>query len=94
MKKKVILEGGSIDVNGNGLIITTKQCLLSKIQQRNKDFKIHDYNQIFNKFFGARKVIWLNKEYMGMILMDILMILPRFVSKDKLFIAKENNKKR
>ena len=33
--KKIILEGGSIDVNGDGLVLTTKQCLLSKIQQRN-----------------------------------------------------------
>ena len=51
-KKKIILEGGSIDVNGNGLILTTKQCLLSKIQQRNKGFKVRDYNQIFNKFLN------------------------------------------
>ena len=36
MYEKIILEGGSIDVNGTGLLLTTKQCLLSKIQERNK----------------------------------------------------------
>ena len=93
MKKKVILEGGSIDVNGNGLILTTKQCLLSKVQQRNKGFKINDYNQIFNKFFGARKVIWLNKGIYGDDTHGHIDDIARFVSKDKIFIAKENNKK-
>ena len=42
LKKKIVLEGGSIDVNGAGLILTTKQCLLSKVQQRNKGLKIND----------------------------------------------------
>ena len=44
-KKKIVLEGGSIDVNGNGLLLTTSQCLLSKVQQRNRGFNKHDYNQ-------------------------------------------------
>ena len=66
-KKKIILEGGSIDVNGNGLLLTTKQCLLSKIQERNKGFKTKDYEKIFKKFFGINKVIWLNKGILVMI---------------------------
>tara|TARA_B100000700_G_scaffold138371_1_gene154404 strand:+ start:863 stop:1915 length:1053 start_codon:yes stop_codon:yes gene_type:complete len=92
IKKKIILEGGSIDVNGNGLILTTKQCLLSKIQQRNKGFKIHDYNHIFDKFFGAKKVIWLNKGIHGDDTHGHIDDIARFVSKNKIFIAKENNK--
>tara|TARA_Y100000817_G_scaffold245743_1_gene197737 strand:+ start:869 stop:1921 length:1053 start_codon:yes stop_codon:yes gene_type:complete len=93
MKKRIILEGGSIDVNGNGLILTTKQCLLSKVQQRNKRFKIEDYNRIFNKFFGARKTIWLNKGIFGDDTHGHIDDIARFVSKNKIFIAKENNKK-
>ena len=92
IKKKIILEGGSIDVNGNGLILTTKQCLMSKIQQRNKGFKIHDYNHIFDKFFGAKKVIWLNKGIHGDDTHGHIDDIARFVSKNKIFIAKENNK--
>ena len=52
-KKSIVLEGGSIDVNGNGLFLTTKDCLLSKIQQRNSFLKIKNYNHIFKKFFGC-----------------------------------------
>ena len=93
MKNKIVLEGGSIDVNGDGLILTTKQCLLSKVQQRNKGFKIHDYNQIFNKFFGVKKVIWLNKGIYGDDTHGHVDDIARFVGKNKIFIAKENNKK-
>ena len=91
--KKIILEGGSIDVNGDGLVLTTKQCLLSKIQQRNRGYKIKDYNKIFNKFFGAKKVIWLNKGIFGDDTNGHIDDIARFVSKDKIFIAKENNNK-
>ena len=38
-KKAIVLEGGAIDVNGKGLLLTTKECLLSKIQQRNSFLK-------------------------------------------------------
>ena len=38
-----------------------KECLLSKIQQRNSFLKIKNYNHIFKKYLGAKKVIWLNK---------------------------------
>ncbi len=93
MKKKIVLEGGSIDVNGDGLILTTKQCLLSKVQQRNKGFKIYDYNRIFNKFFGVKKVIWLNKGIYGDDTHGHVDDIARFVSKNKIFIAKENNRK-
>ena len=92
-KKNIILEGGSIDVNGSGLLLTTMQCLLSKIQQRNKGFKKNDYNQIFNKFFGTKKVIWLNKGIYGDDTHGHIDDIARFVSKNKIFIALEKNKK-
>jgi len=93
LQKKIVLEGGSIDVNGDGLVLTTKQCFLSKIQQRNKGFKIHDYNKIFSKFLGAKKTIWLNKGIHGDDTHGHIDDIARFVSKNKIFIAKENNKK-
>jgi len=34
----VLLEGGSIDVNGRGTLLTTEECLLSKTQERNSGF--------------------------------------------------------
>ena len=92
-KKSIVLEGGAIDVNGQGLLITTKECLLSKIQQRNSFLKIKDYNHIFQKFFGAKKVIWLNKGIVGDDTHGHVDDIARFVSSNKVFLAFENNKK-
>ncbi len=92
-KKSIVLEGGAIDVNGKGLLLTTKECLLSKIQQRNSFLKIKDYNHIFKKFFGAKKVIWLNKGIVGDDTHGHVDDIARFVKSNKVFIAYENNKK-
>ena len=90
--RKIVLEGGSIDVNGNGLLLTTKQCLISKIQERNKGFKTKDYEKIFNKFLGINKTIWLNNGIEGDDTHGHIDDIARFVDKNKIFIAKENNK--
>ena len=59
--KKIILEGGSIDVNGEGSLITTKQCLLSTDKQaRNAFLEKNDYEAVFSEYFGAMNVLWLN----------------------------------
>ena len=64
--KNVVLEGGSIDYNGTGTIITTEECLLdSEMQVRNKDFTKKDYEDVFNKYLGVTNVIWLNKGIAG-----------------------------
>ena len=65
-KKEVVLEGGSIDYNGLGTIITTEECLMdSEKQVRNKNFSKKDYEDVFNKYLGATNVIWLNKGITG-----------------------------
>ena len=92
-KKSIVLEGGSIDVNGKGLLLTTKECLLSKIQQRNSFLKLKDYNHIFKKFFGVKKVIWLNKVIEGDDTHGHVDDIARFVKSNKVFLAFENNKK-
>ena len=92
-KKSIVLEGGSIDVNGEGLLMTTKECLLSKTQQRNSFLKMKDYNKIFQKFFGAQKVIWLNKGIEGDDTHGHVDDIARFVTANKVFLAYEKNKK-
>ncbi len=52
---RVVLEGGSIDVNGKGSILTTEECLLSKVQQRNPGFTPEDYEQIFAALSASRR---------------------------------------
>ena len=46
-QQRVVLEGGSIDVNGQGTLLTTEECLLSKTQQRNPGMKRDDYEKTF-----------------------------------------------
>ncbi len=65
-KKAVVLEGGSIDYNGLGTIITTEECLMDNEKQvRNKNFSKKNYEDVFSKYLGATNVIWLNKGIAG-----------------------------
>jgi agmatine deiminase len=64
-KNRVVLEGGSIDVNGSGSLLTTEECLLSRVQQRNPGMKKKDYEKIFAEYLGATNVIWLGSGIVG-----------------------------
>ena len=64
-KNHVVLEGGSIDVNGCGTLITTEECLLSRVQQRNPGMKKRDYEKILAQYLGAMNVIWLGSGIVG-----------------------------
>ena len=64
-KQRVVLEGGSIDVNGQGALLTTEECLLSKVQERNPGRNREEYETMFATYFGARKVIWLGSGIAG-----------------------------
>lgn len=62
---RVVLEGGSIDVNGRGLMLTTEECLLSKTQERNPPFERADYERVFADDLGVKKVLWLGRGIAG-----------------------------
>jgi agmatine deiminase len=61
----VVLEGGSIDVNGQGLMLTTEECLLSRVQQRNLGLSREDLERICADYLGIEKVIWLGRGIAG-----------------------------
>ena len=63
--RRVVLEGGSIDVNGRGTLLTTEECLLSKTQERNPGFTREDYAEIFKSYFGVTNVLWLKNGIAG-----------------------------
>jgi agmatine deiminase len=63
--RRVVLEGGSIDVNGRGTLLTTEECLLSKVQERNPGFTKEDYAQIFREYLGVTNVLWLKNGTAG-----------------------------
>ena len=62
---RIVLEGGSIDVNGRGTLITTEECLLSDIQQRNPGLSREHLEEIFADYLGIEKVIWLERGIAG-----------------------------
>jgi agmatine deiminase len=62
---RVVLEGGSIDVNGRGTLITTEECLLSDVQQRNPGVSREQLEQVFNDYLGIDQVLWMNRGIAG-----------------------------
>jgi agmatine deiminase len=63
--RRVVLEGGSIDVNGRGTLLTTEECLQSKVQERNPGFTKEDYAEVFREYFGVTNVLWLTNGIAG-----------------------------
>ncbi len=90
---RVVLEGGSIDVNGRGTLLTTEECLLSKVQQRNPGMSRKDYEKIFADYLGAPNVIWLGKGICGDDTHGHVDDLTRFVSADTVVTMVESNRK-
>jgi agmatine deiminase len=80
--KQVVLEGGSIDVNGRGTLVTTSECLLSRVQQRNPGMKRQDYEKVFAECLGVSNVIWLGSGIVGDDTHGHVDDLTRFVSPD------------
>jgi len=64
-RRRVVLEGGSIDVNGRGTLLATEECLLSKVQQRNPTMGRKAYERIFAEYLGISNVIWLGSGIVG-----------------------------
>jgi agmatine deiminase len=64
-QRRVVLEGGSIDVNGRGTLLTTEECLLSTVQQRNPGVSRERLEQLFAAYLGIKKVIWLGRGIAG-----------------------------
>jgi agmatine deiminase len=90
---RVVLEGGSIDVNGQGTLLTTEECLLSRIQQRNPGMQRKDYEKLFADYLGAPNVIWLGKGVTGDDTHGHVDDLTRFVSPDTVVTVIESNPK-
>jgi len=93
-KRKVVLEGGSIDSNGNGILLTTEECLQDeKVQTRNKGFTTTDYERIFKNYLGIKKVVWLNKGIAGDDTHGHVDDICRFVNKNTVVAVDEKNSK-
>ncbi len=90
-KQRVVLEGGSIDVNGQGTLLTTEECLLSKVQQRNPGMKRAGYEKLFAEYLGIKSVVWLDSGVAGDDTHGHVDDITRFVSPDTVVTAVESN---
>lgn len=62
----VVLEGGAIDVNGAGVVMTTEECLLDReTQARNPTLSRDDMEAILGHYFGCSAVLWLARGIVG-----------------------------
>ena len=90
-KKRIVLEGGSIDVNGCGCLLTTEECLLSTEQQRNPGVTRTELEQLFARYLGIRKVIWLGNGIVGDDTHGHVDDVARFVSGNTVLAAVESD---
>jgi agmatine deiminase len=63
--QRLVLEGGSIDTDGAGTLLTTEECMLSEVQQRNPGVSRERLEQVFHDYLGIDQVIWLGRGVAG-----------------------------
>lgn len=89
--REIVLEGGAIDSNGNGTLLTTEECLMDTVTQvRNPGFTKKDYNTVFKKYLGIKKIIWLGKGIAGDDTHGHVDDLCRFVNENTVLLCRAN----
>lgn len=90
--KDVVLEGGAVDLNGEGTLLSTEECLLDyEIQTRNPHLSREDYERVFAENLGATNTLWLNKGIVGDDTHGHVDDFCRFVNKNTIVLAEEKN---
>jgi agmatine deiminase len=90
--RQIILEGGSIDVNGLGALLTTEECLLSPVQERNPGLNRGHIERIFREYLGVTKTLWLGNGIAGDDTHGHVDDLARFVNPNTVVTVIEKNR--
>jgi agmatine deiminase len=88
----LVLEGGSIEVNGAGKLLTTEECLLSDVQARNPGLSRREIERAFAAYLGVKEVIWLGCGIAGDDTHGHVDDLARFVDRDAVVTVVEPDK--
>ena len=89
----IVLEGGSIDVNGAGKMLTTEECLLSQdVQVRNPGISKADLESYFARYLGVNETIWLNKGIEGDDTHGHVDDLARFVDENTVVLVEQEDR--
>ncbi|HEX3694424.1 MAG TPA: agmatine deiminase family protein [Polyangia bacterium] len=89
--QRVVLEGGSIDVDGRGTLLTTEECLLSPVQGRNPALSREQLEAAIGAHLGIRKVLWLGDGIVGDDTHGHVDDLARFVAEATVVVATEGD---
>ena len=87
---RMILEGGSIEVNGAGALLTTESCLLNK--SRNPNLSRNEIEKRLRDYLGVREILWLGDGIAGDDTDGHIDDLTRFVSERKVITVIEENR--
>lgn len=85
----ILNEGGAIETNGQGVILTTEECLLNT--NRNQNISKEEMEKCLLDYLGAKKIIWLKQGLAGDHTDGHIDELARFVSPTKILCAYEEN---
>jgi len=89
---KIVLEGGSIDVNGRGTLLTTEECLLDqKVQPRNPGMSRGELERVFRATLGITNTLWLGHGIAGDDTHGHVDDLCRFVNAKTVVLCREKN---
>ena len=91
--RRIVLEGGSIDVNGRGTLVTTEECLLGPVQARNPGISRQEMEEIFRGCLGVSKVLWLGRGIAGDDTHGHVDDIARFVNPTTLVVSVESNRR-
>ena len=85
----IVMEGGSIEVNGAGCVLTTEQCLLNP--NRNPALSSEEIEQYLKDYLGVRKVLWLGEGIVGDDTDGHIDDIARFVAPNVIVCAVEDD---
>ena len=88
-REPLTLEGGAIETDGEGTMLTTEECLLSTEQERNPGMGARDYEAAFAEYLGIKKTIWLGRGCAGDDTHGHIDDIARFVAPGKVVLAYE-----
>src|SRR5262249_12038123 len=89
--ERLVLEGGGLEVNGEGLMLVTEEWLLSEVQVRNPGMTREDYERAFVEWLGGARTIWLGASCVGGGTHGHVDDVAGFVSPDTIVVAVERD---
>jgi agmatine deiminase len=89
--ERFVLEGGAIDTDGEGTLLTTRDCLLGTAYPRNPGLDVGSIETVLKEYLSVDKVIWISAEVVGDDTSGHVDDVARFVAPGRVVLASESN---